>query len=571
MRKSNLRLNALAARMPILNWLPQYRMNLLRPDLIAGITLATFILPESMAYATLAGLPAHFGIYSCLAGGLLFALFTSSKHVAVGPTSSISLMIGATAAGMAGGDMERFAEIAGLVALTVAGLCFLAYVLKLSSLVNFISNSILLGFKAGAALSIISTQLPALFGIDSGGTNFFLRIGHLVQHWGNADPTVLLFGGIALLVLFLGDKFMPGKPVSLLVVIASIIVVSLWHLSASGIQVAGLIPGGLPPFSRPSLHPGDAEGVIELAFACFLVGYIETISAARTLGLKNGYEIDPHQELLSLGFANLFTAFGSGYVVAGGLSQSTVNEKSGARTPMSLLACSVALALILIFFTGLLTNLPMVVLAAIVIHAVISLIRLKELDQLRKISGVEFSVAMIALAGVLVLGILKGVMLAVLMSLLLLLRKASLPHVAELGRIDDSDHYSDMERHPENLRIPGMLILRVESPMLYFNVENILANIRGQMESREGIRTVVLDMSVVNFMDVAGSVALLNLAKHLKTAGVKLELTDPLSEVRDILRKQGVEEIIGHISRQFSTHDAVLEFLATHQDQSPPR
>jgi len=552
--------------MPVLQWLPGYQRSLFRPDVLAGITLATFILPESMAYSTLAGLPSHFGIYSCLAGGLFFALFTTSRQSAVGPTSSISLMIGTTVAGLAAGVPERWVAIAALTALLVAVLSLAAYMLRLSSLVNFISNNILLGFKAGAALSIISTQLPHIFGLHSNGGNFFMRLSHFTTALSGTDPTVLLMGLTALVLLFLGDRILPGKPVSLIVVILAIVAMRIPALGRSGIELAGSIPGGLPVLGSPSLRLSDVDGVIELAAACFLMGYIETISAARALGLKNGYPVDARQELLSLGFANLSSAFAGGYVVAGGLSQSIVNDRAGARTPMSLLICSMGLALILIFFTGLLRELPMVVLAAIVIHAVIGLIKWSELDRLRRISPLEFYVALTAVVGVLAFGILKGVLVAVVLSLLLLLRKASIPHVAELGRIDESDHYSDIERHPENKLIPGLMILRPESPILYFNVQNIMDSIKARLAKHSEIRRVVLDMSVVNYIDDSGSLALVDLARELRRDGIELSLTDSLSEVRDMLRNQGMEEITGHISRQYATHDAVMEFRNQKKD-----
>ena len=201
----------------------------------------------------------------------------------------------------------------------------------------------------------------------------------LFQHLPETNWVVLSFGIIEMILLFLGDKILPGKPVSLIVVIASIIFLSFTQLASQGMHITGAIPGGLHSLARPSLRFKDIDGVLELAFACFLMGYIETISAARTFAIKNNYTINPHQELLSLGFANFAAAFSSGYAVSGGLSQSTVNEKSGAKTPLSLIICSVTLAVILLFLTGLLKNLPEVILAVIVLNAVSGLIKIKEL------------------------------------------------------------------------------------------------------------------------------------------------------------------------------------------------
>jgi SulP family sulfate permease len=560
-------IQSLRSYVPILEWLPQYQPKFLRWDLIAGITLASFVLPESMAYATLAGVPTYFGIYCCLIGGLFFAFFTTSRHVAVGPTSAISLMVGSTVAVLSGGDLQRWQAIAELAALVVACICILAFIFKLSSLVNFISDSILFGFKAGAACSIMATQLPKLFGIEGGGTNFFSRIYTLFQHLPATNWVVLAFGAVALLLLIIGDILLPGKPVSLVVVIAAIIVVSVTQLSSYGIHVAGQIPQGLPSLAKPSLSFRDVDGIVELAFACFLMGYIETISAAKTFAMKNGYDINPRQELLSLGVANFAAAFGSAYVVSGGLSQSTVNEKSGAKTPLSLIICSITLGVILLYLTGLLKNLPEVILAVIVLHAVSSLIKVKELKRIYQLNRVEFVVAMIAFAGVLVFGILKGVLLAVIMSLVLLIRRIANPHVAVLGRIANTNHYSDITRHPDNIIYPGILILRVEASILYFNDAHIQEIINKEVEEQgNNLKLVILDMSPSSYVDVAGSKMLLQLSNQLQKKGIRLKIVEALSTVRDILRKQGMEEVIGHISRRVFVSDVVEEFV-TGKDQ----
>lgn len=545
---------------PIAEWLPDYNKKFLGMDLVAGITLASFVLPESMAYATLAGLPVQTGIYCCMAGGLLYAIFTSSKHLAVGPTSAISLMVGTTIATMTGGDPARWLAIAGLTALVVGVICLTSFLLKLSSLVSFISESILLGFKAGAALSIMSTQLPKFFGVEGGGGHFFERIGILIQHLPQTNPVVLIFGSIAMLLLILGDKIFPGKPISLVVVVLSILSVTFLPFLKSHLHITGDIPGGLPSIGRPSLRLSDVDGVIELAFACFLMGYIETVSAARTFALKNNYEVSPRQELLSLGAANFAAAFASGYPVAGGLSQSTVNEKSGAKTPLSLIICSVTLAVLLLFCTSLLYDLPEVLLAVIVLHAVAGLIKVKDLKQLYGLSRMEFLVAMIALAGVLIFGILKGVMIAAILSLAFLIRKLASPNVAVLGRIGNTDRYSDLERHPDNVQLQEILILRVEASLLYFNVEHIRDQFNRRIQAAgKNVKLIILDMSSSPYVDVAGSKMLLQLSRDLATKGIHFRIVEALASVRDMLRKQGMEQLVGHISRKTSINDAVNE------------
>ena len=547
---------------PITQWLPQYQLEFIRWDLLAGITLASFVLPESMAYAALAGLPTYYGIYSCIVGGFLFACFTSSKQLAVGPTSSISLMIASTISVLAMGNLNRWIELVALTALIVAGICFIAFIFKLSSLVNFVSESILLGFKAGAALSIISTQLPKLFSVEGGGKNFIERMYLLFQHLHQFNLAVLIFGAIALLLLLMGDKIFPSKPVSLLVVIASIIVLTFTKLTTYGFEVTGKIPSGLPSFSVPTFGFNDLESVFELAGACFLMGYTETISAARTLALKYNDLENPRQELLSMGFANLGTAFSSGYVVSGGLSQSIVNDASGAKTPVSLIVSSTVLTLILLFFTGLLKNLPEVILAVIVVHAVSRLINIKELKRTYLLSKTEFWVAIFALFSVLIFGILKGVMLSVLLSLALLIRRISYPHVAVLGRIGASNHFSDIEFHADNILVDNVLILRVEASILYFNAEDIQQKIHEKIDAHAGkIDLIILDLSSASNVDIAGSKMLLQLSDHLKLKGIRLRIVEALFDARNLLRKLGLETVIGHISRRVSINDAIADFF----------
>ncbi len=470
-------------------------------------------------------------------------------------------MIGSTVAVLSGGNPEKWAQIAELTALVVGVLCFIAYFLKLSSIVNFISDSILLGFKAGAALSIMSTQLPKIFGVEGGGGNFFSRIGNLLQHLPELNWVVLAFGIVALFALLAGDALLKGMPISLVVVVAAILVMSFTNLAGAGVHITGTIPQGLPAIGRPSLRFRDVDGVLELAFACFLMGYIETISAARTFALKNGYTINARQELFSMGAANFAAAFASAFVVSGGLSQSTVNDKSGAKTPMSLIVCSVTLGAILLYFTHLLTNLPEVILAVIVIHAVSGLIKIKELKRIRQLSTLEFNIAMIAIAGVLVFGILKGVMISVIMSLVLLIRRASRPEVAVLGRIGTSPHYSDIVRHPDNIIAPGIAIMRIESSILYFNTENILEKINWHLKATSPtVKVLILDLAAAPYVDVAGSKMLLSLAQALQKEGGQIRIVAALSNVREMLRKQGLEEITGRLSRRSTIAETMAEF-----------
>jgi MFS superfamily sulfate permease-like transporter len=277
--------------------------------------------------------------------------------------------------------------------------------------------------------------------------------------------------------------------------------------------------------------------------------------------MKNNYLISPRQELLSMGSANLASAFASGYVVSGGLSQSTVNEKSGARTPLSLIICSGTLALILLYLTSLLENLPEVILAVIVLHAVSGLIKIKELKRIWQLSRDEFGIAMIAILGVLFLGILRGVLISVILSLILLIRRMTSPSVSLLGRVGKTSIFTDAARHPDNQIYPGMMVLRIESSILYFNAGNILDKILARLkQSPTETRLLIIDLSASNHVDVAGSKMLLELARQLEAKNISLKIVDALSNVREILRRQGMEEITGHISRKMGIDDYASAF-----------
>lgn len=550
------------AAFPPAQWLPAYRPQWLANDAVAGVTLAAYAIPVSLAYASLAGLPPQYGIYGYLVGGLFYALFGTSRQLAIGPTSAISMLVGVTVAGLAQGDPQRWASIAALTALVVAAMCVLAWLLQLSSLVNFISETILLGFKAGAALTIAMTQLPKLFGVAGGGEHFFERVAVLAGQIPDTNLAVLTFGLVALALLLLGEKLLPGRPIALLVVVASIVALSVTSLGDLGFKVVGALPSGLPGFQPPGLRLVDVDGVIPLAFACLLLAYVESVSAARTLAQAKGYEIDPRQELLGLGMANLATAFFHAYPVAGGLSQSSVNDKAGARTPLALVFGSATIGLCLVYLTGLLSNLPSVVLAAIVLVAVKGLIDVTELRHVWRVSRFDFVVSMVAFAAVLVLGILKGVMVAVVVSLLLLIRRAAQPHVAFLGRIPGTRLYSDMERNPDNEAVPGALVFRVEAALLYFNIEHVRDAIRERIRSTlVPLRLVVCDLSTSPLVDLAGARMLLKLQAELEEAGVSLRLVAARAAVRDLLRAEGVAERVGYFGRRVAVADVIDEFL----------
>jgi SulP family sulfate permease len=541
-------------------WLSGYKREWLVSDLIAGVTLAAYAIPVSMAYATLAGLPPQHGIYCYLLGGVSYAIFGTSRQLAIGPTSAIALLVGSTVGTMAASEPDRYGEIAALAALTVGLVSIAAWAMRLSGLVSFISETILLGFKAGAALTIAMTQLPKLFGVPGGGDSFFERLATLFGQLGNTNLVVLAFGLAALAILALGERVLPGRPVALVVVALATAIVSLTSLTDRGVATVGDLPPGLPTFELPSLRFRDVDGILPLALACFLLAYIEGISAARTLAGRHGTAVDSRQELFALGAANAAVALGQGFPVAGGLSQSAVNDNAGAKTPLTLLVASATLAICLLFLTDLLANLPTVVLASIVLVAVSGLIDIGAIRRLWRLSRVEFQVSIVALLGVLVFGILKGVLLAALASLLFLIAGTAHPHVAFLGRIPGSRKFSDSERHPDNESIAGVLIFRVESAILYFNVDHIRKVVLDRIHQTPSLALVVCDLSESNMVDLAGGQFLEDLSRDLSGQSIQLRLVGAHGTVRDLLRALGLEHQVGYFGRRLSIDQVIDEF-----------
>jgi len=543
---------------PAFNWLPGYNFKFLRSDAFAGMTLAAYALPVSLAYASLAGLPPQYGVYGYLLGGFFYALIGSSRQLAIGPTSAISLLIGVTIANMAAGDTQRWAEIASGTALVFAVLSLLAYLLRLSGVINFISDTVLLGFKAGAALAIASTQLPKLFGVTGGGANFFDRLLVLSQQWPQFNYYVFGFGLATLILLFVAEKKFPGRPVALLIMIVSILVISFTPLGTMGFNTVGLIPAGLPKFHVPAIYASDISAVLPLAFACFLLAYIESISSAKAMAQKHGYKIDPRQELLALGIVNLATAFGQSYPVSGGLSQTAVNDKAGAKTPIALVFASIAIGLVLLLLAGLLKNLPNVVLACIVLVAIGGLVDIKEFKHLWKTNKTEFVIALVALVGVLVFGILEGVIIAAIVTLVLIIKAVSIPHVAILGRIPGTKRYSDVVRNPDNELFPQLLLFRVESSVYYFNTDYIENIVMTKVDEAGALlKTVVWDLSTSPQVDRAGAKMIGQLYLDLQAKGITLHIAEARAGVRDILRNEEIDKLIGRISRQVSLNDIV--------------
>lgn len=545
-------------RPPFWAWRVGYGAATLRTDVVAGVTLAAYVIPAAIGDASLARLPPEAGLYACLFSGLVFWCLCGSRHTAITVTSAISLLMGTTLGAMESTDPARFGALAACTALLVAAMALAAWLLRAGSLVHFVSETVLMGFKAGVALTLAGTQLPKLLGISGVHGNFWHCAGSLLRQLNQINPASLAVGGGALAALLLGRVFLRHRPVSLLVVVGGVAVASLIDLDARGVKLLGEVPAGLPRIGLPAVTWDDLNELLPLAMACFMLASVETAAIGRMFASRAGARLDANREFLALAGANLAAGLGSGLPVGGGMSQSLVNHGAGARTPVSGLVSALLILAVVVFFSGLLKTLPQPVLAAVVLMAVLGLVKVSDIKRLWRTDRQELAVAATALAGVLASGLLRGVLIGAAISMLLLIRRASRPHVAFLGRVPGTRRFSDRERHTENEDVPGVIVFRPEASIVYFNAEHVREAVLHRVRSSPApARLVVADLSASPMMDLAGAEMMANLEEELRTAGVRLRVVEARSGVRDRLRAEGVGSSVGGIDRTATVADAI--------------
>ncbi|MES2439333.1 MAG: SulP family inorganic anion transporter [Verrucomicrobiota bacterium] len=538
----------LADIVPAVGWLRRYQPEWFRGDLIAGITLAAYLMPAGIGDASLAGLPPSAGLYACLFSGLVFWLFTSSHQTSVTVTSAISLLVGSSLGPLSDGDPARHASLAAATAVLVAALALVARLFRAGVIVNFISESVLIGFKCGVALHLTASQLPKLCGFHGSHGDFWERAGHFIRHGRETNPASLALGGGALVALLLAKKWLPRKPVALLVVLGGLLLGACTGLEARGVKMLGEVSQGLPEFGLHGLRWSDVNLLLPLAMACFLLGAVETAAIGRMFARKHGYRLDSDQEFLALAGANLAAGLGQGFPTSGGMSQSLVNESSGAKSPLSGFIASLLILLVTLYLSSLLRFLPQPVLAAVVLAAVTGLFNFTALKRMWAFSRSEFAVAVVALLGVLGSGLLMGVLFGAILSMLLLLRRAMRPHATELGRVPGTDYFADAIRHPANERIPGVFIFRNDGAVLYFNAEHVRDRFFELLDSRgPGVRLAVFFLGTVPVLDLAGTELLTELRETLEERGIGFRLAEAHGGVRETLRRAGFEKHYGPI------------------------
>ena len=485
---------------PIFTSLRGYKRAWLTRDMVAGLTLWAVLVPEALAYATIAGVSPVIGLYAVPPALVLYAAFGSSKHLVVGPGAATAALSAAAVADLTTGGPDNFLAFTAMLALATGVIALAAGLLRLGFLANFISEPVMKGFIIGLALTIIVGQLPKVFGFEKEGGDFFEQAWDFLRHLDDTQWRTLMVGVVSFAIVVGLRRFAPGVPASLVAVAFGIVVVHLFDLAQHGVAIVGHIESGLPSIGLPhELGLSDYFATSASAFGVMLVGFGEGLAAAKTYATQDHYEIDANRELIGLGAANIGAGLCQGMVVSGSLSKTAVNASAGARSQASGLTAAVVTVITLLFLTSLFEDLPEATLGAVVIASLLELVdigglvRLYRLStrRLGKIYGVaarpDFIAAMAAMFGVLIFDTLPGLFIGIAVSLLLLVYRASHPHLATLGKVAGSDQYTDIDRHPENTSRPGVVIVRLDGALFFANAEGVAAAIRDHAKA-PGVR-----------------------------------------------------------------------------------
>lgn len=560
--------------LPILAWLPTYRRADLASDLIAGLVVAIMLVPQGMAYALLAGLPPQVGLYASIAPVILYGIFGTSRALAVGPVAIVSLLVVSGVAPLAEVGSAAYVQLTITLAFLVALIQTGMGLLRVGFLVNFLSHPVLAGFTSGAAVIIGFSQLKHLLGVS---------VPHMESFWQTAVATfqrlpetnllTLAIGSlsIALLLYFkhglgrqlkrwgLGDELALSlaRSAPLVVVLLGTAVVYLfgWHSSA-GVRIVGNVPQGLPPLTAPTFDLSTWRLLLPTALAISFVGYMESISVAKSLASKRRQKVDANQELIALGVANLGAAFTGGYPVTGGLSRSLVNFAAGATSGMASLITAVLIALTVLFLTPLFYYLPNAVLAAVIVVAVIGLIDLKTLRHVWRYNKADAASMLVTFTAVLTIGVENGILAGVAAAILLFIWRTSKPHVAIVGRLGQSETYLNVLRHPVQT-CPHAIVMRIDQSLYFANTKYLEDTVLAQIADHPEVTHFVLVGTAVNFIDASALETLESLLRELQDAGVELHMAAIKGPVMDRLKRIGFVQHLGEERFHLSIHDAM--------------
>ena len=549
---------------PIVTWLPTYPRNFLRADIISGITVWGVVVPAAMAYAELAGLPPQAGLYAAFAGMFAYAIFATSHHLKVTASSTVAVMSAAIVSDLSvGGSPEKFAALSAALALTVGAIILFAGVVKLGFISDFLSKPVITGFLFGVSLEIIVSQAPKLFGIPRGLGGLFDQLISLASGIGNTNVWTLGIGAGSLLLIFIMKRYARRVPAGLVALLVGILITAIFKLDQRGVSVVGSIPMKLPSPTFPLVSISDIPLLIASAGGLVFLAVGESVGTARAFAAKHDYEIDPDQELIALGAANLTAGMFQGFTVDASLSSTATGEEAGIHTQLSSIVSAILIIITIAVLAPLFSQLPNAVLGAIIIYSVLGLIDFKSLTRFYHEVRTDFWLSVIALSGVVLTGVLSGLLIAVFLSVILVVYRVSRPYLVELGRIPTQPgEYSDLERHPENERIPGLLIVRLDAPLFFANANVARTQISQLVATSDPPpRAVLFDISSSSTLDISSIDMLKTLLKSLETKRVKVLLTQVRGPVRDKLRVSGLMESIGEDNVYMSVDSGVRAFL----------
>ncbi|MDH6282419.1 SulP family sulfate permease [Prescottella agglutinans] len=531
-------------------WMPfaslaGYQWSWLRPDVIAGLTVWSVLVPEALAYASIAGVTPVVGLYAAVPALVLYAAAGSSRHLIVGPMSATAALSAAIIAPIAGADGGKYLALSAVLAIVTGVVGLLAGLCRLGFVATFISEPVLKGFIVGLALTIIVGQVPKLFGVEKTAGNFFEQAWGVIRHLGDAQWRPFVIGAVSLAVVLGLKRWLPLVPGSLVAVLFGIAAVTLFSLDQHGVAIVGHIDSGLPSIGFPdgaTWH--DYYSLAGPAVGVLLIGFAEGLGAAKTYAARAGYEVDANREVAGLGAANLGAGLCSGMVVNGSLSKTAVNGGAGAKSQVSGLVVAALTVLTLLFLTGLFEKLPEATLAAVVIAAVIELVDISALRRLYRVwtarlgsiygpaARADFAAAIAAMMGVLLFDTLPGLVIGIGVSMLLLLYRSSRPHVAELAR--QGNLWVDVERHPELETRPDAIVVRVEAGLYFANADFVKDRIEALCT--DTTRIVVLDAETSPFVDVSAAEMLVQLRDTLARKNIELRIARDIGQFRDTFR-----------------------------------
>jgi len=555
------KVGSVARFFPIAQWLPRYDVRrLLRWDVIAGITLWGVVVPEGIAYAGLAGMPLQTGLYTLLAALVAYAIFGTSKQLVVVSTSASAVMLASVITMLSPPDQSSYIALAGGLVLVVGVLFLIAGVIKLGFITNFISRPVMEGFIFGLAIYVAVKQLPKIFGLPHGEGDSLEQILYVFGHLGQANLPTVAVGLGSLALLFILHRFTRRVPAGLVLLITGIIVSASVSLSLVGVKTVGIIPSGLPSIGLPEVRLRDLWVLLPSALGMFLVIFSEGLGASEVFASKHKYEVNPDQELIAYGAANISSGLFGGLAAGGSLSQSSVNDGAGAKTSVSLLVAAVLGLVTVIAFTPLFTGLPEAVLAALIIFAVVRLMKFRQMQGFYRLQKVEFWMGMIALLGVLILDVLPGLAIAVLFSLVYVIYRSSRPHVSVLGQVPGAPGaYTDIQRHPEDRPVEGLVIFRLNAPLYFANAPLIHDRLRDLVrDSRPPPKAVILDMSASDRVDITSIEMLENLVTELKGSDIEVMAAEVHQPVREMALRSGLAHEFNR-TQIFPTVDAAVQ------------